>query len=239
MFKFSNLFKHSENYKPGIQEIHHHVDMSSEKALAEAMAILESNTSKAVEKGERLIRFGFHSTKESIEYREYHESIKAAKKRKELIRLYSEKFPTHKFILEDQANIVLEKYNLYIGGVDLFNGFVPQRNLQEIEKFVSYYDLNEYFVSSNGAYSNWLPITKDEYEKGVRTNPDRYCTYSNTLYIMAPENQFTYRPGQARKQGRHIIDDPIVLHWVDGGYIIITAWGDEASDPIIVNEKNN
>ena len=35
------------------------------------------------------------------------------------------------------------------------------------------------------------------------------------------------------------IPDPVVLQEVRGGYLIITAWGDEASDPLIVNKNNN
>jgi len=35
------------------------------------------------------------------------------------------------------------------------------------------------------------------------------------------------------------IPDPVVLQPVRGGYLILTAWGDEASDPIVVNEINN
>ncbi len=35
------------------------------------------------------------------------------------------------------------------------------------------------------------------------------------------------------------IPDPVVLKPVKGGYLIVTAWGDEASDPIVVNEINN
>lgn len=35
------------------------------------------------------------------------------------------------------------------------------------------------------------------------------------------------------------IPDPVVLQPVKGGYLILTAWGDEASDPIVVNEINN
>lgn len=35
------------------------------------------------------------------------------------------------------------------------------------------------------------------------------------------------------------IKDPVVLQPVNGGYLIVTAWGDEASDENIVNERNN
>tara|TARA_R110000822_G_scaffold302649_2_gene426937 strand:+ start:2929 stop:3819 length:891 start_codon:yes stop_codon:yes gene_type:complete len=35
------------------------------------------------------------------------------------------------------------------------------------------------------------------------------------------------------------IPDPVVLQAVPGGYLILTAWGDEASDPMVVNETFN
>lgn len=35
------------------------------------------------------------------------------------------------------------------------------------------------------------------------------------------------------------VPDPVVLQPIEGGYLVITAWGDEASDPIVVNEKHN
>ena len=33
--------------------------------------------------------------------------------------------------------------------------------------------------------------------------------------------------------------DPVILKAVKGGYLIVTAWGEEASDPIVVNQNNN
>lgn len=39
-------------------------------------------------------------------------------------------------------------------------------------------------------------------------------------------------------QKKHI-PDPVILHPVKGGYLIITAWGDEASDSLVVNENFN
>jgi len=39
-------------------------------------------------------------------------------------------------------------------------------------------------------------------------------------------------------QKKHI-PDPVVLQPVKGGYLILTAWGDEASDPLVMNEINN
>ena len=35
------------------------------------------------------------------------------------------------------------------------------------------------------------------------------------------------------------IPDPVVLQPIENGYLIVTAWGDEASDPLITNEITN
>ena len=35
------------------------------------------------------------------------------------------------------------------------------------------------------------------------------------------------------------IPDPVVLQPVCGGYLIVCAWGDEASDEIVVNQQMN
>jgi hypothetical protein len=70
---------------------------------------------------------------------------------------------------------------------------------------------------------------------GWRSNPDE-----GKLHICAPEKDMDTT---GFKKSGHIlkrdIPDPVVLHPVRGGYIIVCAWGDEASDPLVVNEGNN
>jgi hypothetical protein len=61
-----------------------------------------------------------------------------------------------------------------------------------------------------------------------------------TLKICAPikDMDTTGMSLKGYKLEKHI-PDPVVLQPVEGGYLIITAWGDEASDPIVVNQKMN
>jgi len=65
-----------------------------------------------------------------------------------------------------------------------------------------------------------------------------------TPNIIAPLNQFC-EGGQMHTQGYKLggkeitAQDPIILQRVVRGYLIVTAWGDEAADPIVVNPKNN
>jgi len=60
--------------------------------------------------------------------------------------------------------------------------------------------------------------------------------------ICAPSQDFHTR-GYELRQGARLVWDPVVLQPVDRngikGYLIVTAWGDEASDPIVVNEISN
>jgi hypothetical protein len=66
----------------------------------------------------------------------------------------------------------------------------------------------------------------------------------DTLFICAPENEIKTE-GLAKKdlfafleKKRHI-EDPVVLHPCKGGFLIVAAWGPEASDESVVNEKMN
>lgn len=60
--------------------------------------------------------------------------------------------------------------------------------------------------------------------------------------ILAPSHELMGK----RSPGRFIIDDPIVLQpvskdslWDLDGFLIVTAWGDEAADTRVTHSKNN
>jgi len=75
--------------------------------------------------------------------------------------------------------------------------------------------------------------------------------YSPVILIAAVKQMFSedaFDKTQARipkfdkmeAPAKHEVDlDPIVLCRINGGYLIITAWGDEANDELVVNAKNN
>lgn len=72
-----------------------------------------------------------------------------------------------------------------------------------------------------------------------------YEIYSSSkLVICAPRNDMDLKG--LRQKGNFFssftkikIDDPVVLQSVKGGYLVVTAWGDEASDPIVLNPVFN
>lgn len=237
MFKFSELFKNSTKYPEKIQEIHKTVDMSSDKALEEARKILFDLENVNNSKAERLEKLGFTGLEGVIQLRQLKEQKEKFKRIRDCIESYQKNYPLNKFITREEAVSVCEKYNLYIGDVPFFKGFVPERNLQEMERFVSNYSLTQYYRQENGkAYRESKLVSKDEFENQI----PGFVYYEHTPFfkIMAPESQFYITSGM-RKVGREIIDDPIVLLPVPEGYIVVTAWGDEASDPVIINEGNN
>lgn len=61
-----------------------------------------------------------------------------------------------------------------------------------------------------------------------------------TMKICAPLKDMEIPDGKEVK-GYKIqnIPDPVVLQQVNGGYLIVAAWGDEASDEIVVNQTSN
>jgi len=145
---------------------------------------------------------------------------------------------------------ICKKYNLFIGNTGDFRGFVPEKNLQEIENFkllaedvieVRYKEwYNEPIRDGQGQIisdRDNMALTKKAYtwEREWKFTPD----------IIAPLDQFTEMPHRVidgyklRSSNRQVAPDPIVLQRVERGYLIVTAWGDEAADPIVVNSRNN
>jgi hypothetical protein len=56
--------------------------------------------------------------------------------------------------------------------------------------------------------------------------------------ICAPKQDFNTL-GYVEVDGYRLVYDPVVLQPVKDGYLIVTAWGQEASDEIVVNQINN
>lgn len=59
------------------------------------------------------------------------------------------------------------------------------------------------------------------------------------LLICAPLKDMKMNGKQLFGNWIREIPDPVVLQPVIGGFLILTAWGEEASDPLVVNESQN
>lgn len=95
---------------------------------------------------------------------------------------------------------------------------------------------NSYFVQFSSGEIN---VEGGEQRFGLSA---RVYTGSLTFKICAPVKDMDISGlelVEGYKLQRKHIPDPVVLQPVKGGYLVVTAWGDEASDPIIVNENFN
>ncbi len=262
-----NIFKTKESsektvtiskYAPEIKQIHNEFNIAEETLLKEALSVLEDCKTKDLAKGELLASLGFIQTPQAKAVEEIKTKKILAEQTAKVIQKYSFKYPNNKFITEDMVEEICKKYNLVCGDVSLYKGFVPQENLLEISKFklkeeditvsgicwdsgtprIRYSISKKKFMECSSAKAHKFEWAESK-ELGL---PFKYFDQirENTLKICAPIKDMDTK--NMKLNGYHLekhIPDPIVLQPIEGGYLIISKWGDEASDPIVVNEKMN
>lgn len=239
--------KATNNYPEIVNRIHKEFNEAGEIALAEAKMIISQSKVENEEKAKRLSYLGFTNTKECKEFREKDETKKKAKDVADALAEASQKYPQYKFLTKKSAEKICEKYNLYIGDIHQYMGFVPEKNLKDIENF---YNTNNplailYSYSSYSGMGRDVEVTKEEYNK-YRKESSAHSGYANEskryLKIAAPAKDMDTH-GYKLKGREFVKEDPIVMAPVKVNNVdlmcVVTAWGDEASDPEVVNEKNN
>lgn len=261
----------SSKYPDIVYEIHKEFNTASDRILEEANKILAACNLNDVEKCDRLVSIGFRKVKQVVDVSDAKRKAEQSKDIAELVKYYSFAYPFNKFITEIEVEKICKKYGLVCGKTEDFTGFVPDKNLREIEAF-KIKEIDQPFglvidrqdriigsLSKEDIIDDWCvrQLNKEDgYFYLVGTSGDvskqfspKASLYShldyvkavpakNKLMICAPVKDFDMI-GKSVK-GYHIVkDDPIVLKPVNGGYLIVTAWGDEASDPIVVNNKMN
>lgn len=181
----------------------------------------------------------------------------------EAINYFSFKYPNYKFITEESVKKICEKYNLVYGAIDRYVGSVPDKNLKHIEDFkVNKND--ECFIyekkiwGSLGVSFEFISLEKSNEEKRKENEYDEYKHLRQSfsrkiikrnakcpLEIAAPLKDFNMNEMEVEdfKLSKIEILDPVVLKPVifNGRkhYLIVTAWGIEASDGLVVNERFN
>lgn len=182
------------------------------------------------------------------------------------INYFTQKYPTYKFITEDSVKKICAKYNLIYGSVSRYIGTVPDENIKHIEDFkINKEDaaweetMTGMRMTSNAwglGYEQKTTITgyKNETKPVEQTDFDILSTlHSNfntgerksPLEIVAPVKDFDTTGMELKdfKLTDRIILDPIVLAPVvyknQKHYLVVTAWGLEGSDELVVNQKMN
>lgn len=146
---------------------------------------------------------------------------------------FSTKYPQYKFITKENVSELCKKYNLYLGNVDLFTGSIPEANIQ---------DLLEFHVNERDR----VYLTRGRERNFNDAHYDGSPILIN-FQIAAPLKDFDRRNVLIYSESRELIElpakDPIVLCPVMFEnvkyYLIVTAWDEEASDPLVVNERFN
>lgn len=286
-----NLFKklkkvaaaHSNEYPAVVKEIHTSFMSAGEKLLKEAKDIIANAEVKDEEKVNRLKKVGFTNAGQVKSAEMAIEKKKQAEKDAAIVEMYAIRYPQYKFITEDIVKQICDKYKLVMGAIGKYKGFVPEKNLSDIESFSvknedcheshhhsrGYMDLSSIanmqmqdrpFLGDLAAVDRRQRDLADLYyqERVLRdmvqefrptypppiqvavSEPKITTTYKREFLICAPQKDMKIESWE-RVEGHKIVHvpDPVVLHPVKHGYLIVTAWGDESSDELVVNQTNN
>lgn len=243
-------------YPKIVQEIHTEFMTAGDKLLASAKDIISRSIVENESKVNALKDYGFISTAEVWRANEILDIKRKQEAMAKAIDELSREFPLYKVITENAVKIICKKYGLVLGENSQYTGFVPEKNLKEIEKFFINHpeERTQHYKRYRGWNSEDEIITKADYDSHLETKKARerynisesyyYGTRNTHLSICAPLKDM-HTTGY-RLEGYKLvkdIPDPIVMlpKKVNGieMYVIITAWGDEQNDPLVFNEKNN
>lgn len=282
--KVSNTLQQTKSvsgiiYPKEVVEIHREFNTASEKLIAEAVEIIERASAPEIEKAKRLNFLGFSQAKQVEESSQILKQAVISKEVAELVRKYQVMYPNNKFITEEQVKAICFKYNLICGEVKRFKGFVPEKNLKQIEGFLTRYkiskqlrvtnfgkeldiiSMDDYKIHQGKDYISYYHIATNKHcfqqNKEKHDGINFYGSYFDSkgnykstsasfevigLQICAPVKDMDME-GMTIKDGYKMrkihVPDPVVLHPCPGGYIILSAWGDEASDENVVNQNHN
>lgn len=238
-----------------VKEIHETFFTEVDRILQEANIIKESSADdKNIEKYEKLRNLGFTSAKTTQKYRkdktdkdEAEKTNRIRAKVKRAVSYFSKKYPMYKFITEESVQRICNKYGLVYGPVDRYIGEIPDANIEQMVNFKIEDKDKAYFVRDIYARRNVVRIIGHDELDPYRRGYDPHFSYPEecSLEIAAPKKDFNMDGMEVKGVKLSKIDppDPIVLQPVhrDGEkyYLIVTAWGPEASDHDVVNEKMN
>lgn len=239
-----------------VEKIHNEFATASEKLYNEAISLIQKMGVPNEDKIERLKKLGFIQSNEVTGSEKVIAKKKEAETLKNVITYFHDRYPLYKFITEDSILKICKKYDLIYGEAAKYIGFVPEKNLKEMESFevdpedMLYHNTTQW-RDSTYTYAQGIDNTKRALimSTGKQPSDTAVIKHFNETYapetkfnIVAPKEDFNISSREEIKNHKIVakpIPDPVVLFPVNKGYLIITAWGPEASDPLVVNEKSN
>lgn len=251
-----------------IEEIHETFFTEVDRLLEEAKIShsLESEMQDLLDKHERLKALGFSNANGAKDVQ--NEKMRLVKLQQEneakvslikAINYFSTKYPAYKFITEKSVKRICEKYGLIYGTVDKYIGNVPDINLKHIENFKI--NVKDVAFTRETEMNRWggRGIRKEysfdflSYDLYMKHTDLRFFRlpgqtyYKSPLEIAAPIKDFNLDKHEVKNfkivKKKVQIPDPIVLQPVfyegQKHYLIVTAWGLEASDEEVINPRHN
>lgn len=217
----------------------------------------------------QLEKLGFKNFDEVKKLKEEREQQKKHSELNAMINYYRKVYPFHRFISQDSVQVIIKKYSLLLAKAGDYIAEIPEKNQQEIINFkVRRKDIRVPTEMEEGWSRSFMPSYYDLYgdrslincfdairaqesgdpiqyykdlEKKKRQDKlayERELLPGEDLLIIAPVKKLDTRD-RLVKDGVLINKDPIVLQPVVLGYLIVSSWGLEASDPLVVNSINN
>jgi hypothetical protein len=162
----------------------------------------------------------------------------------------------YKFILKPQLERVCEKYNLYVRDTKFFLGDIPEKNIKDMMNFqICIDDLPIDEDEKDRIIMSLFGVPKRHLYFGTKAPMicidefSRFPRLSGLIEIASIKSLFSDKAFERSNERiintseiepKNQVDlDPIVLCRTKHGYLIITAWGDEANDELVVNENLN
>ncbi len=204
------------------------------------------------QKAQRMLKLGFSNTKEVQEtinkIKPIHLQNQQNKELKEAIIYFQNKYPTYKFITEDSISKLCTKYNLVKGLANEYIGDIPETNLQHIENFkikdedCCYY--KDHVVRDEYRHRDYINYQDFIYYQKMELRRPGFSILKEGFSIIAPQKDFDLKNKVIINNTiNKVVEDPIVvfpvLYNMKKYYLIVTAWGQEASDNLVINPKLN
>lgn len=237
-----------------VKEIHADFDTAQDRIVAEAERIINSPRQEIIFKANILNALGFTSVEAAVIGRNFEGNVRQQKELLGLVESYQQRYPFNQFITEKEVERLCKKYGLVFGPADRFTGDIPEKNLDEIANFKlleedmeNEYSHSDWHIQSHGIghfIRNHMGVfIEGEWmeESMERFNETRHFRKSKPAFKMVASYQ-DFDTSNMRLEGYKLeenLPDPIVLQPVKGGYLVVSKWGDEASDEIVLNEKMN
>jgi hypothetical protein len=234
------------------EQIHQEILTVSNSILTKKVAEIEELESRMkMDKYElQVLRdHGFVSVPSVVENREIESEVLSRQAIVEALQHYRDLYPQNPFVSSDDLQKIMEKYDLVMGWPEIFKSDIPEKNRAEIAAFKVHESTKT--TETQRGYLTTKPFTVI-YDNHYGSSKEVYTTANyHSIVVVGKQADFdmekrfidrsrqisekheAYYPPRPKFDAR----DPIVLQSVRYGYLVVTAWGEEAK--LIDNSGRN